>query len=266
VTGQDFYDLTLAYLRRVARDKVRHVEIFFDPQGHTERGVAFETVLEGIECALRDGGRELGITWKIILCFLRHLPAGAAMATLEQALPYRHRIVGIGLDSSENGHPPEKFQAVFERAREAGFHTVAHAGEEGPPAYVWGALEGLKAERIDHGVRALEDPDLVAELARRRIPLTVCPLSNIRLCVFDDMTAHPLKMMLDRGLVVTVNSDDPAYFGGYVNDNYRAVRQALGLTDEELALIARNSFAASFLDEATKEKYIAEVDACAARL
>lgn len=257
---EDFYDLTLAYLRRVARDQVRHVEIFFDPQGHTARGIAFETALEGIERGLRDGGRELGITWKIILCFLRHLSAEAAMATLEQALPYRDRIVGVGLDSSENGHPPEKFQAVFERARGEGFRAVAHAGEEGPPAYVWGALEALKVERIDHGVRALEDPDLVAELARRRMPLTVCPLSNIRLCVFDNMTAHPLKTMLDRGLVVTVNSDDPAYFGGYMNDNYAAVRQALGLSDQELALIARNSFGASFLDEATKAKYIAEVD------
>ncbi len=260
LTEQDFYDLTLAYLRRVARDQVRHVEIFFDPQGHTARGIAFETAFEGIERGLQDGGREFGITWKIILCFLRHLSAEAAMATLEQALPYRDRIVGVGLDSSEDGHPPEKFQAVFQRARAEGFRAVAHAGEEGPPAYVWGALDALKVERIDHGVRALEDPDLVAELARRRMPLTVCPLSNIRLRVFDDMTAHPLKMMLDRGLVVTVNSDDPAYFGGYMNDNYTAVRQSLGLSDQELALIARNSFGASFLDDTTKAKYIAEVD------
>jgi len=265
-TEQDFYDLTLAYLRRVARDNVRHVEIFFDPQGHTDRGIAFATVFEGIEKALRDGADELDITAGIILCFLRHLPAEAAMATLEEVLPYRDRIVGVGLDSSEQGHPPAKFQAVFDRARAEGFHAVAHAGEEGPPAYIWSALDDLKVERIDHGVRALEDPDLMLELARRRMPLTVCPLSNIRLCVFDDMTAHPLKMMLDRGLMATVNSDDPAYFGGYMNDNYYAVRQALGLTNEELALIARNSFEASFLDNATKAKYIAEVEAYAKKV
>ena len=261
LTEQDFYDLTLAYLRRVAQDNVRHVEIFFDPQGHTERGVAFATAVEGIERALKDGEAELGVTAKIILCFLRHLSAESAEATLGQAMGYRDRIVGVGLDSSENGHPPEKFRDVFDKARAAGFRAVAHAGEEGPPAYVWGALDGLKVDRIDHGNRALEDPDLVVELARRKVPLTVCPLSNLRLGVVDDMTAHPLKMMLDRGLVVTVNSDDPAYFGGYVNDNYDAVRQALGLTDEELARIARNSFGASFLDDTAKEKYIAEVDA-----
>jgi len=181
-------------------------------------------------------------------------------------MDYRGRILGVGLDSSEQGHPPEKFQAVFDKARAAGFRAVAHAGEEGPPAYVLGALDCLKVEHIDHGVRALEDPDLVAELARRKMPLTVCPLSNIRLRVFDAMTAHPLKMMLDRGLMATVNSDDPAYFGGYMNDNYYAVRQALGLTNEELALIARNSFEASFLDNATKAKYIAEVEAYAKKV
>ena len=262
-TERDFYDLTMAYLRRVAKDNVRHVEIFFDPQGHTERGIPFETAFNGIEQGLRDGCAELGITWQIILCFLRHLSAEAAMATLEQALAYKDRIVGVGLDSSEQGHPPEKFQAVFDRARAEGFRLVAHAGEEGPPAYVWSALDTLQVARIDHGVRALEDPDLVLELVQRRVPLTVCPLSNIRLCVFDDMTHHPLKMMLDRGLMVTVNSDDPAYFGGYMNDNFIAVRQALGLTNDELAQIARNGFEASFLDDATKAKYIAEVDAYA---
>jgi adenine deaminase len=259
-TERDFYDLTLAYLRRAARDNLRHTEIFFDPQGHTERGIAFETVLEGIHGALADGGRELGITSRIILCFLRHLSAEAAMTTLTQALPYRDRIVGVGLDSSEQGHPPEKFKEVFDRARAEGFRAVAHAGEEGPPAYVWAAMDELKVERIDHGVRALEDPDLMLELARRRMPLTVCPLSNVRLRVFDDMTAHPLKMMLDRGLMVTVNSDDPAYFGGYVNDNYAAARQALGLTDDELALIARNSFEAAFLDAETKARYVGAVN------
>lgn len=257
---QDFYDLTLAYLRRVARDSVRHVEIFFDPQGHTERGVAFATAFDGIERALQDGERELGITSKIILCFLRHLSADSAMATLEQAMDYRGRIAGVGLDSSEKGHPPEKFAAVFDKARAAGFKAVAHAGEEGPPEYVWSALDILKVDRIDHGNRALEDPDLVAELARRKMPLTVCPLSNLRLQVVEDMTAHPLKMMLDRGLVVTVNSDDPAYFGGYMNDNFNALRHALALSDDELALIARNSFGASFLDDDTKQKHIAEVD------
>ncbi len=260
LTEQDFYDLTLAYLRRVAEDNVRHVEIFFDPQGHTDRGIAFETVFTGIERALQDGEKELGITSKIILCFLRHLSAEAAMATLEQALPYKDRIVGVGLDSSEQGHPPAKFKAVFDRARAEGFLTVAHAGEEGPPEYVWSALDDLQVSRIDHGNRALEDPELVLELAKRRMPLTVCPLSNLRLCVVEDMTAHPLKMMLDRGLMVTVNSDDPAYFGGYVNDNYLAVRQALALSNEELALIARNSFEAAFLDAATKAKYLAEVE------
>ncbi len=257
---QDFYDLTYAYLQRAAADNVKHTEIFFDPQGHTERGIAFETVLNGIDRALAEGGRDLGVTSRLILCFLRHLSAEAAMATLEQALPHRARIVAVGLDSSEKGHPPAKFKAVFDRAREAGFLTVAHAGEEGPPDYIWSALDDLKVSRIDHGVRALEDPDLVAELARRRMPLTVCPLSNIRLCVFDDMTAHPLKMMLDRGLMVTVNSDDPAYFGGYVNENFYAVRQALALSDEELALMAANSFEASFLDEASKARHIAAVE------
>jgi len=260
-TEQDFYDLTFAYLRRAAQDNVRHAEIFFDPQGHTERGIAFDTVLNGIDRALQDGRRAFGMTSALILCFLRHLSAEAAMQTLEQALPHRARIAGVGLDSSEQGNPPVKFKDVFDRARAEGFLPVAHAGEEGPPAYIWSALDDLQVLRIDHGVRALEDPDLMAELARRRIPLTVCPLSNVRLRVFEDMTAHPLKMMIDRGLVVTVNSDDPAYFGGYVNDNYYAVRQALALSDEELAMIARNSFGAAFLDDATKESYIAEVDA-----
>lgn len=258
---QDFYDLTLTYLRRIAQDNVRHTEIFFDPQGHTGRGIPFAMVFDGIKKALEDGERELGITSRIILCFLRHLSAEDAMRTLDEAMPYRDRIVAVGLDSSEKGHPPSKFKAVFDRAREAGFLAVAHAGEEGPPEYIWSAMGDLKVSRIDHGVRALEDPDLMAELARCRMPLTVCPLSNVRLRVFDDMTAHPLKMMIDRGLVVTVNSDDPAYFGGYLNDNYYAVRQALALSEEELAMIARNSFGASFLDDATKARYIAEVDA-----
>lgn len=258
---RDFHDLTLAYLRRVAADGVKHVEIFFDPQAHTARGIAFETVLDGIHRALGDGARQFGITAKLILCFLRHLPAEDAMATLEQAMDHRDRIVGVGLDSSENGYPPELFVEVFAKARAAGFRAVAHAGEEGPPAYVRGALEALQVDRIDHGNRALEDEALVAELAERRMPLTVCPLSNLRLCGVTDMKEHPLKTMLDKGLFVTVNSDDPSYFGGYVNDNYRAVQQALGLSDAVLAEIARNSFAASFLDDAAKAARIAEVDA-----
>jgi adenine deaminase len=260
LTEQDFYDLTLAYLRRVAQDNVRHVEIFFDPQGHTDRGVAFETVLDGIGRALKDGEQELGITSKIILCFLRHLSAEAAMATLDQAMAYKDRIVGVGLDSSEQGHPPEKFKEVFDKARAAGFKAVAHAGEEGPPAYVWSALNDLKVDRIDHGNRALEDDALVKELAKRRIPLTVCPLSNLKLCVVTDMTQHPLRRMLNADLMVTLNSDDPSYFGGYVNDNFRAVRDALDLSNDDLALIARNSFEASFLDETTKASHIAEVE------
>ena len=258
---QDFYDLTLAYLSRVAADGVKHVEIFFDPQAHTARGVAFETVLDGIHRALGDGERQHGITAKLILCFLRHLPAEDALVTLEQAMDHRDRIVGVGLDSSENGYPPELFVEVFAKARAAGFRAVAHAGEEGPPAYVRGALEALQVDRIDHGNRALEDEALVAELAERRMPLTVCPLSNLRLCGVTDMKDHPLKAMLDKGLFVTLNSDDPSYFGGYVNDNYRAVQQALGLSDAVLAEIARNSFAASFLDDEAKAARIAEVDA-----
>lgn len=259
-TEQDFYDLTYAYLRRAAADNVKHTEIFFDPQGHTERGIAFETVLNGIDRALADGGREFGVTSRLILCFLRHLSAEAAMETLEQALPHRGRLTAVGLDSSEQGHPPGKFTQVFAKAREAGLLAVAHAGEEGPPDYIWSAMDDLEVARIDHGVRALEDPELMEELARRRLPLTVCPLSNVRLRVFDDMTAHPLKMMLDRGLMVTVNSDDPAYFGGYVNDNFYAVRQALALSDEELALLAANSFEASFLDDDSKGQHIAAVE------
>ncbi|WP_422368917.1 adenosine deaminase [Pelagibius sp.] len=260
LTEEDFYDLTLAYLRRAAKDNVRHTEIFFDPQGHTGRGVAFATVFNGIHRALRDGERELGVSSEIILCFLRHLPAADAMATLEEAMDYRQHIVGVGLDSSENGHPPELFTEVFAKARDAGFLAVAHAGEEGPPAYVWGALNALAVDRIDHGNRALEDPALVAELAARRMPLTVCPLSNLCLGGVKDLSGHPLRAMLDHGLFVTLNSDDPAYFGGYVNENYRATQQALGLSDAELGQIARNSFEASFLDDKTKAARIAEVD------
>ena len=245
-TQQDFYDMTAAYFRKAATQNVRHAEIFFDPQTHTDRGIAFQTVISGIHDAQADAERDLGVTSKLILCFLRHLSEEAAMKTLEEALPYRQWLVAVGLDSSERGHPPSKFARVFARAREAGLLTVAHAGEEGPPEYIREALDILKVRRIDHGVRCLEDPQLVERLVAEQIPLTVCPLSNIRLRVFDNMRDHPLRTMLARGLKVTINSDDPAYFGGYVNENYNAVAEALGLTREELEQLARNSFDASF--------------------
>ena len=260
---QDFYDLTWAYLQRAFAQNVRHAEIFFDPQTHTGRGVAFATAIDGISRALDDAEARLGISSRLILCFLRHLDEADALETLDAAMAYRDRITGVGLDSSERGNPPGKFREVFRRARDAGFVAVAHAGEEGPAEYVREALDALEVVRIDHGNRALEDAGLVAELAQRRIPLTVCPLSNVKLCVVDDITRHPLKRMLDLGLFVTVNSDDPAYFGGYVNENYIAVAEALGLTREELAQLARNSFEASWLDAAAKSALMAEVDAVA---
>ncbi len=260
---EDFYDLTWAYMERAAAENVRHAEIFFDPQGHTERGIAFTTVIDGIHRALTDAEVKLGLTSRLILCFLRHLDEDSALATLAQALPYKDRIVGVGLDSSELGHPPEKFERAFARSREEGFRAVAHAGEEGPADYVRGALDALKVERIDHGVRCLEDPALVERLAAGRVPLTVCPLSNLRLCVVDDMAAHPLRRMMELGLFVTVNSDDPAYFGGYVNENYAAVQDALGLSRADLAALARNSIEASFLEPEAKRALIAEVDAVA---
>lgn len=258
---RDFYALTRAYLERAAADAVRHVEIFFDPQAHTARGIPFATVLDGIHGALRDGGREYGISSRLIACFLRHLDATAAEATLDEVLAHRDRIIGIGLDSTECGNPPGKFAAVFARARAAGLQAVAHAGEEGPAAYVGETLDKLKVARIDHGNRALDDEALVRRLVAARVPLTVCPLSNLKLGLIADMADHPLKTMLNKGLLVTVNSDDPAYFGGYVNANYRAVRAALGLSDDMLATLARNSFTASFLDEADKAAAIAAVDA-----
>jgi len=245
-TQQDFYDMTAAYFHKAASQNVRHAEIFFDPQTHTDRGIAFETVITGIHDAQLHAERDFGITSKLILCFLRHLSEDEAMKTLDEALPFRDWIVAVGLDSSERGHPPSKFARVFGRAREAGLFAVAHAGEEGPPEYIREALDLLGARRIDHGVRCLEDPVLVDLLVARQIPLTVCPLSNIRLRVFDTMRDHPLRTMLARGLKVTINSDDPAYFGGYINENYLAVAEALGLTEEELEQIAKNSFEASF--------------------
>lgn len=258
---QDFYDLTSAYLNRAKLDGIVHCEIFFDPQGHTERGVAFETVLDGISKALQDGRQQLGVTSRLIMCFLRHLDEEDALRTLKQALPHRDNIIGVGLDSSEVGHPPRKFKRVFERARDAGFLPVAHAGEEGPPSYVREALDLLKVTRIDHGNRALEDPELVERLAAEQIPLTVCPLSNAKLCVIKDIRDHPLKRMLDSGLLATVNSDDPAYFGGYLLDNYVAVRDALRLDRRDIITIAKNSITASFLDEAQKVNWLKKLDA-----
>ena len=260
---QDFHDLTAAYLARAHADNVRHVEIFFDPQGHTARGVAFGTVVAGITRALDDAEASYGMTSKLIMCFLRHLSEDEAEATLDAALPYLDRIAGVGLDSSEVGHPPAKFERVFARAKRLGLKTVAHAGEEGPPEYVREALDLLKVDRIDHGNRSLEDPALVARLAAEGMTLTVCPLSNLKLCVVDDIAAHPLKTMLDAGLKATVNSDDPSYFGGYVGANYQAVADALDLSRDELVTLARNSFTGSFLSDADKAKHMTAIDACA---
>ncbi|MBL8650870.1 MAG: adenosine deaminase [Sphingopyxis sp.] len=263
IAEQDFHDLTAAYLARAHADNVRHVEIFFDPQGHTERGIAFEAVITGITRALDDARAQHGITSKLILCFLRHLSEAEAEATLDEALPFLTRIDGVGLDSSEVGHPPSKFARVFARAKNLGLKIVAHAGEEGPPEYVHEALDILKVDRIDHGNRSLEDPALVARLAREGMTLTVCPLSNLKLCVVDDMTAHPLKTMLDAGLAATVNSDDPSYFGGYVGANYLAVADALDLSKDELVTLARNSFTGSFLGEEAKARHLAAIAAYA---
>jgi len=260
LTEQDFYDLTWAYLQRAALQNVRHAEIFFDPQTHTGRGVAFETVVNGIHRALQDGQQRFALSSRLILCFLRHLSADDAMATLQQALPFKDRITAVGLDSSEVGHPPEKFQAVFDRARQEGWLTVAHAGEEGPAEYVWQALDLLKVQRIDHGVRSLEDKKLVERLVDEQVPLTVCPLSNVKLQLFRSLEQHNLKAMLDQGVCATVNSDDPAYFGGYVEDNFSAVQSALKLSREDVVQLAKNSFRASFLPVDDKQRYLAEID------
>ena len=259
-TEQDFYDLTMAYLTRIAADNVMHTEIFFDPQGHTSRGVAFATVLGGLSRALDDGEKQLGITSKIIMCFLRHLSEEDAFATLDQALPHKDRIIGVGLDSSEKGHPPSKFERVFAKARAEGFRVVAHAGEEGPPDYVREALDLLKIQRMDHGNRSLEDPALTKRIAAEGMALTVCPLSNLKLCGVTDMRDHPIKTMLDLGLKATINSDDPAYFGGYMNDNYKAVTDALNLTRDDLITLARNSIDAAFVDAAAKHSMAARLD------
>jgi adenosine deaminase len=259
-TEQDFYDLTWAYLDRVAKQNVMHVEIFFDPQGHTERGVAFETVLDGITRALDDGRKKLGVSSFLIMCFLRHLSEDAAFETLKSAIPYKHRILGVGLDSSEKGHPPSKFKNVFAEAKKEGFLIMAHAGEEGPPEYVWEALDMLKVDRIDHGNRSLEDEKLVARLVKDGTALTVCPLSNLKLCVVKDMKDHPLKKMLNLGLKATINSDDPAYFGGYMNENFKAVTDGLNLDKSDLLTISRNSIHASFLDKAAKDVLLGKLD------
>jgi adenosine deaminase len=255
----DFHVLTTAYLRRAHADGVVHAEIFFDPQTHTTRGVPFEAVIGGIHSALAEGERTLGITHRLILCFLRHLSAEDAMATLEQALPHPGTIAAVGLDSSELGHPPAKFAAVFARARSAGLLAVAHAGEEGPPQYVREALDLLEVKRIDHGVRSEEDPALLERLARERVPLTVCPLSNVRLRVFERMEDHNLRRLLQRGLCVTVNSDDPAYFGGYLAENYLAAYRALDLSRAEIVQLASNSIEASFLTQSEKEDWLRKV-------
>jgi adenosine deaminase len=257
----DFYDMAMAYFARAAADNVVHAELFFDPQTHTDRGVPFKAVIDGLSRACARAGKLYGIDASLILCFLRHLPEEAALATLEEAIPHRDKFIGVGLDSGERGNPPEKFARVFARAGELGLHRVAHAGEEGPAAYVQAALDVLHAERIDHGVRCLEDPALVARLARERIPLTVCPLSNVKLCVYPDLAHHPLKTLLDAGICATVNSDDPAYFGGYVDRNFLATFEALPLGPKDAYALARNSFDASFVSDEKKREWVGALDA-----
>lgn len=257
----DFYDLAMAYFRKAASQNVRYVEFFFDPQGHTSRGVPFGTVMAGLTRAQADAEAQLGVVSRMIMCFLRHLDEADAERTLDQALKYKDKIIGVGLDSSENGHPPSRFKKVFHRARQAGFRLVAHAGEEGPPDYVWEAIELLKVDRIDHGNRALEDPELVKRIVAEGLALTVCPLSNLRLRGVKDMKDHPLRRMLEVGLKVTINSDDPAYFGGYVNENFASVGDALGLTKEALTAVARNGFEASFMPAEAKRAALAAFDA-----
>jgi len=257
---QDFFDMAWAYLERAAADHVLRAEIFFDPQTHTARGVAMETVITGLHRACQAAKAQLGVDAELILCFLRHLSEAEAFETLEAALPWRDRFIGVGLDSSEVGHPPSKFERVFARCRELGFHLVAHAGEEGPPAYVWEALDLLRVERIDHGVQSVKDAALMQRLARDRIPLTVCPLSNLKLCVFPRLADHNLGQLLDAGLVATVNSDDPAYFGGYMNANFLQTFAATGLGAPHAYQLARNSFEGSFASVEEKRRYLARVD------
>jgi adenosine deaminase len=265
VNERDFYDLTWAYLRKAHSQNIRYSEIFFDPQAHTGRGIPFDTVISGIHRAMLDAKQPFDISSKLVMCFLRDLSEEAAMATLQQALPFKDWIVAVGLDSSEVGNPPEKFSKVFDKARQEGFLTVAHAGEEGPPKYIWQALDKLKVSRIDHGVRCIEDPNLTARLAADRIPLTVCPLSNVKLRVFESLEQHNLKQLLDRGLCVTINSDDPAYFGGYLTENFLAVQRALRLDRNDIYCLVRNSFQAAFISPDEKHILLDELDDYLAR-
>ena len=260
ITEQDFYDMTWAYLTKIHKQNVIHVEIFFDPQTHTDRGIKFATVITGIHKALEDAKTKLNISSKLILCFLRHLDEEAAFKTLEQAMPFKDWIIAMGLDSSEVGHPPAKFERVFAKAREAGFLTVAHAGEEGPAPYIWEALDLLKVSRIDHGNNSIEDKKLLDRLVTEQIPLTMCPLSNLKLKVVNDLKNHPAKKMLDKNMLITINSDDPAYFGGYLNENYLSLAEALDLSKEDIYKLAKNSFTASFLDDNIKKEYIKKLN------
>ncbi len=256
VDEEDFYELMWRYLCRCREENILHTEIMFDPQTHTDRGIAFETVIDGFSRALADARDQWGQSSSLIMSFLRHLSEEAAMATLEQSLPHKEKIMSVGLDSSEVGHPPEKFQHVFQRAVEEGFRPVAHAGEEGPAQYIRDALDLLGIERIDHGVRCVDDVDLVESLAAKRVPLTVCPLSNVRLCVYSQMSDHPILSLLEKGLCVTVNSDDPSYFGGYLNDNFNALATHLAMTEQQAVQLARNSFEASFLSPGEKQTFL----------
>jgi adenosine deaminase len=264
ITEEDFFDLTWAYLLRCREQNIIHTEVMFDPQTHTQRGIALATVMAGITRALEQGRKTLGISSVLILSFLRHLSEEEALTTLEEALPFRDRIAAVGLDSSEVGNPPEKFARVFGAAEKEGFRRVAHAGEEGDCSYIWGAIRTLHAERIDHGIRSEEDETLLAYLVKHRIPLTVCPLSNVMLRAVPDMAHHNILRLLDRGLLVTVNSDDPAYFGGYLNENFDALVTELGMEEAELVRLVKNSFEAAFLDEEMKKEYLQRVDAVAA--
>ena len=256
IKEKDFYDLTWAYLEKIHKQNVIHTEIFFDPQTHTQRGVPFKTVINGIHKALIDGREKFGISSLLIMCFLRHLDEESALNTLNEALEFKNKIFAVGLDSSEKGNPPSKFQRVFSKAKEEGFKTVAHAGEEGPSEYVWEALDFLNIDRLDHGNRSLEDDTLVEELVKREMALTVCPLSNLKLKVVDNLNNHPIKRMLDKGLIATINSDDPAYFGGYINENYLETVKALNLTKKDIVTLAKNSFKGSFLN--TEMKFLME--------
>ena len=262
---QDFHDMAMAYFERAAADNVVHAELFFDPQTHTARGVDIGVVIQGLHRACEDARARWGMDAALILCFLRHLSEEDALATLEQALPYRDLFIGVGLDSSELGHPPEKFAQVFARCRALGLHVVAHAGEEGPPAYIWSALDVLQAERIDHGVQAVRDSALVQRLAAERVPLTVCPLSNLKLCVFPDLAQHNLPQLLEAGLVATINSDDPAYFGGYMNENFLQTFAATGMGAEQAYTLARNSFEASFTTPELRQAWVEQLDGVFAR-